>query len=147
MSLKLASEATFRRIVDTILSTSKADDTSISFGDSEASTLRFANNLRHSIGRPRLAVAAEPGPIALDAPAMPQAVARVLATPIEGRTGEQSAALLAWYRTIDPEWQRLKAAEREHARGAPKPQVVTALISTEVPPMMSKVSPDCSSAL
>lgn len=44
MSLKLASEATFRRIADTVLSASKADNASVSFGDSEASTLRFANN-------------------------------------------------------------------------------------------------------
>jgi predicted Zn-dependent protease len=44
MSLRLASEATFRRIVDTVLSASKADDTFISFDDSESSTLRFANN-------------------------------------------------------------------------------------------------------
>ena len=44
MSLKLASESTFRRIADTILSAAKADHVFITFGDSESSTLRFANN-------------------------------------------------------------------------------------------------------
>ncbi len=44
MAVRLASEATFRRIVDTVLSASKADDTFVSFRDSESSTLRFANN-------------------------------------------------------------------------------------------------------
>jgi len=44
MALKLASEETFRRITDTVLSAASADDTFISFGDSESSTLRFANN-------------------------------------------------------------------------------------------------------
>jgi predicted Zn-dependent protease len=44
MAVKLASETTFRRIVDTILSASKAEHTFISFGDGESSTLRFANN-------------------------------------------------------------------------------------------------------
>ncbi len=44
MSLKLASEATFRRIADTLLSASKAEHTFVSFNDSESSTLRFANN-------------------------------------------------------------------------------------------------------
>ncbi len=44
MTVKLASESTFRRIVDTILSAATADHTFISFGDGESSTLRFANN-------------------------------------------------------------------------------------------------------
>src|SRR3989304_4749550 len=44
MALKLASESTFRRIVETVLSASTADHAFVSFGDSESSTLRFANN-------------------------------------------------------------------------------------------------------
>ncbi len=44
MSVKLASESTFRRIADTILSAATADSTFINFGDSESSLLRFANN-------------------------------------------------------------------------------------------------------
>ena len=40
-------------------------------------------------------------------------------------------ALAAWYRTIDPEWRRLKQAEKDHAANSPKPSVVKALISSE----------------
>ena len=44
MSIKLTSRDEFRRIADTILRTSKADDTVVNFSDSRSSTLRFANN-------------------------------------------------------------------------------------------------------
>ncbi len=44
MGLQLASESTFRRIAETIISASTADDTIVNFEDSEATTLRFANN-------------------------------------------------------------------------------------------------------
>ena len=73
----------------------------------------------------------EEGPVALDAPAIPQVVTDVLALDPSERSDDQQAALLAWYRTIDPEWRRLKDAEREHAAKAPEPEVIKALISTE----------------
>ncbi len=44
MGVTLASKSTFQRLVDMVLSASQADDTFISFGDSEETTLRFANN-------------------------------------------------------------------------------------------------------
>ena len=44
MTVRLASESTFRRIADTLLSASDADDTFVSFLDSESTTLRFAND-------------------------------------------------------------------------------------------------------
>lgn len=59
MAAKLASKSTFRRMVDTILSASTADDTFVSFGDSESTTLRFANNqvVQHvSVRSPRISV-------------------------------------------------------------------------------------------
>jgi hypothetical protein len=94
-------------------------------------TLRFANNLKHSLGRVRLAVSTASGTVALDAPAISQDVRRLLDTPDADRTADQEQALLAWYRTIDPEWRRLNAAEQAHAAAAPKPSVVKALISSE----------------
>ena len=47
------------------------------------------------------------------------------------RTADQSAALLTWYRAIDPEWQRLHKAIDDHVAKAPKPTVEKALISSE----------------
>ncbi len=44
MTTQLASKAAFQRIADTILSNSQAEYTSVSFTDSESSTLRLANN-------------------------------------------------------------------------------------------------------
>lgn len=59
MSTKLASERTFRRVADVILSASKGDDTFVSFRDSQSSTLRFANDqvVQHvSVRAPSLSV-------------------------------------------------------------------------------------------
>jgi hypothetical protein len=94
-------------------------------------TLRFANNLKHSIGRPRLSVTTAGAPVDLQARSIPQGVVKVLETSRDARTAEQTALLASWYKTIDPDWQRLAQGEREHARNAPKPSVVKALISTE----------------
>jgi hypothetical protein len=94
-------------------------------------TLRFANNLKHGIGRPRLSVTTARESVALDARSIRQGVLKALETSRDARTPEQTALLLSWYRTIDPEWQRLSALEREHAAKAPKPSIVKALISTE----------------
>ncbi len=44
MTAQLAPKAAFQRIADTILSNSQAEHTSVSFSDSESSTLRLANN-------------------------------------------------------------------------------------------------------
>lgn len=44
MTARLITESTFRRVVDTILKASRGDDTLIRLRDSDAITLRFANN-------------------------------------------------------------------------------------------------------
>jgi predicted Zn-dependent protease len=44
MDHKLASESTFRRIADFLITESKADQTVVSLNDSHSTTLRFANN-------------------------------------------------------------------------------------------------------
>ncbi len=44
MTAKLASKDDFQKIADTILTNSKAEHTSVSFSDTESSTLRLANN-------------------------------------------------------------------------------------------------------
>jgi Protein of unknown function (DUF1553)/Protein of unknown function (DUF1549)/Planctomycete cytochrome C len=94
-------------------------------------TLRFTNNLKHAIGRPRISISTSGDAIPLDAVSFPQAVTRLVKIPKAERTPEQSAALLGWFRTTDPDWQRLKAAEATHAASAPKPKVVKAMICSE----------------
>ena len=44
MSTVVASQSTFRRVVDTVLSASTGDDTVITLRDADSATLRFANN-------------------------------------------------------------------------------------------------------
>ena len=99
-------------------------------------TLDFQKNAGHSIGRVRIAVTTAPGPVALDGLAVPQAVAPLLDTPRPERTALQSAALLKWYRTLDPDWRALKQAADEHDRTAPKLNTLKAMISSEgLPPV------------
>jgi hypothetical protein len=93
--------------------------------------LHFRCNTGHNIGRPRLAVSTARAPVDLVGAAIPQAVLAVLRTPPAARTPAQAAALLAWYRTTDPEWQKLDKAVEGHLRKAPKPTLVKALISSE----------------
>jgi hypothetical protein len=94
-------------------------------------TLSFRNNAGHSIGRPRLSVTTQPGPVDLRGPAVPQSVVPLFQTPAEKRSAEQNAALLQWYRTLDSEWQKLRKAADEHLAKAPKPPIVKMLISSE----------------
>jgi hypothetical protein len=94
-------------------------------------TLDFQKRGGHNLGRLRLAVSTAPRPVGPDGPAMPRAVARSLDTPRSARTPAQAAAVLKWYRTIDPEWSALKRAADDHARTAPRRHTVKALISSE----------------
>ncbi|MDR3632249.1 MAG: DUF1553 domain-containing protein, partial [Isosphaeraceae bacterium] len=94
-------------------------------------TLTFNGNNKHNVGRPRLSVTTAPRPVGLDGNAMPLNIASALNTARDQRTADQTAALLTWYRAIDPEWQRLHKVVDDHAAQAPKPAVEKALISSE----------------
>ncbi len=94
-------------------------------------TLKFQNNAGHNIGRPRLAVTTARGPLELTGAGMPQSVRAVLKMPAGRRTAAQKTALVQWYRTQDPEWQRLNRRAEEHLRKQPRPTLVKALISSE----------------
>ena len=94
-------------------------------------TLSFRNNAGHNIGRPRLSLTTARAAPSLTGAAIPEAVPQALRTPPERRTAEQSARLLRWYATLDPEWRRLNRAVQDHLARQPKPATVKALISTE----------------
>jgi hypothetical protein len=52
------------------------------------------------------------------------------------RPGFKVSAVVRWERTTDPAWRKLKGAEREHAKRAPQPNLVKALIASEgLPPV------------
>jgi hypothetical protein len=94
-------------------------------------TLQFQNNTGHNIGRPRLALSTGRPPVALAGFGIPQHAFSLLRTPAGKRTAAQAAALRAWYRTIDPDWQKLNKQAEDHLLKAPKPAKVKALISSE----------------
>ena len=94
-------------------------------------TLDFQGNNGHNIGRLRLAVTSAPRPVGLEGSAIPQEIVRILDTPRDQRKPEQAKVVLAWYRAIDAEWQKLNKAADDHAKAAPKPPTVKALISSE----------------
>jgi hypothetical protein len=98
-------------------------------------TLRFTNNTGHGIGRPRFAVSTQPKPALDSGGQAPQAVLAVLASldvdPNRKLSDDERRLLTRWYRTLDPEWVQLNRAVEEHARKAPQPAKVKALICSE----------------
>jgi hypothetical protein len=93
--------------------------------------LQFNGNDQHNIGRLRIAVRRGPPPKELLGPAIAEPVVAAMNVPVEKRSPQQTAALLAWYRTTDPQWQKLNHAVQEHAAKAPKPQLTRAFVCSE----------------
>ena len=58
-------------------------------------------------------------------------LAGILQLPVAARTAEQKAKLLEWYRTTDPDWQKLDQAVQKHLQHAPRPELTKVLISSE----------------
>lgn len=94
-------------------------------------TLVFKGNDKHAFGRTRLSLSTAAAPAELNARGVPQPILEILAGPSDKRTAEQQTALLKWYATQDPEWQKLNLAVGEHLAKAPKPKTAKAMISTE----------------
>jgi Protein of unknown function (DUF1553)/Protein of unknown function (DUF1549) len=68
--------------------------------------------------------------------ALPTRIAAIVAVPAEQRDSRQAAALLSWYRTIDPVWQKLNRQSLNHLQTAPKPRTVKMLVASEgLPPI------------
>ena len=99
-------------------------------------TLKFENNKGHNIGRLRLAIStAAP---ALDAAPVPQISVEIgaivaAAGGVDKINEKQKAELLGWYRSTDPEWQKLNAVVVEHQKKEPKPQTTKVMICSEGP--------------
>lgn len=73
---------------------------------------------QHNVGRFRLSATTAPKPVRLEGNDLPAEVAAVLAVPHDQRNAEQNAALLAYYRTIDPEFAALSATLADHTAQA-----------------------------
>lgn len=84
---------------------------------------------QHTIGKFRLAVTTDPGPI--EAAAFPRDVAGILKTPADKRTPADNQRLAEHYRSIDADHNRLKKAVDDHAKTSPELNVVKAQILAE----------------
>jgi len=97
-------------------------------------TLHFNVNNKHNIGRARLAISNKAVSPALDAESQPLAVAELLEWIKSGempKNGPHREQLMSWYRTLDPEWQKLSAAVAAHNQLKPKPNLATVMVSSE----------------
>ncbi len=92
-------------------------------------TMRFTNNLRHGMGRPRFSLTT--GKVSLEGAALTAAVAEALRVPAAQRSDAQRATLLTWWRTSDPGWKQLREAVDAHQRQEPKREMVKVLIASE----------------
>jgi mono/diheme cytochrome c family protein len=94
-------------------------------------TFQFNNNVGHGIGRPRIAISNSTEALELMSASVPEATQKALETAPDKRTPEQKSLLLARYKVLDPGWQKLEKAIKDHLAKAPKPNIVKALISSE----------------
>jgi hypothetical protein len=98
-------------------------------------SLDFNGNKRHAIGRTRLAVSMQDVPVALGGPSVPQKVVEILtrlaATGKRATLSEERMSLMEWYRTTNPDWQRLDAAVEEHLKNEPKPDLKKVMVTSE----------------
>lgn len=100
-----------------------------------ALTLKFSCNAGHNLGRLRVSISTQAFSAELGGDEAPHdlavAAAAALRVPAGERTTEHQAALVQWYRRLDPEWQELHRAVEQHRQQAPQPQTVKALITSE----------------
>src|SRR5262249_30026425 len=72
---------------------------------------RFTSK-QHNIGRFRLSVTRQKGPLSLQAP--PPQIAKILFIPVEKRSDQEKKAVVDFYRGVDQELARLQRAVAEH---------------------------------
>jgi hypothetical protein len=99
-------------------------------------TLEFNGNKRHTIGRTRMAVSTLAPPVALDGASVPQKVVEICSQLAAGSevgtlTDEDQRSLMAWYRTTDPDWQKLDAAVQADLKNEPKPDLKKIMVTSE----------------
>ncbi|MBV9470366.1 MAG: PSD1 domain-containing protein, partial [Abitibacteriaceae bacterium] len=97
-------------------------------------TLKFDNNTGHSIGRPRLSLTTQTGPVPFNGATQPDGAAQLLAMLQSGQrslTAEEWPTVLKWYRDLDPGWRKLNEQVQAHLATAPKPHIEKALICSE----------------
>jgi hypothetical protein len=107
-------------------------------------TLGFRRENKGAMGRPRISVTTETGPVSHTWPVAPQDIKQLLADghTLAGGAGQgtgeaivlshrERETLTDWYAMRDPQWRRLYSASQVHYRDRPKPLTRKMLISSE----------------
>jgi mono/diheme cytochrome c family protein len=94
--------------------------------------LDFKKNKQLAFGRFRVSVCSTDASPPLEAnTGFPESVIRAIDKPIEKRSKDETAALLAWYRHHDTAWQKLNAVVAEHAKQQPQPKLLKIMVCSE----------------
>ena len=99
-------------------------------------TMAFNGNQKHTIGRPRVSLAAGSVPGQITGEPTDEGILRLLNRLFtEGDSLQLNAAeraqLFGWYRVRDSAWQRMESAVREHLASAPKPATQKVMVTSE----------------
>jgi hypothetical protein len=93
--------------------------------------LDFKKTKQRTIGRVRISVALSSPSTVEAGNGVPESILRTLAAPPDKRSAKDTAALLAWYRHRDSEWQELHAIVAEHAKHEPPAKLVKMMVCSE----------------
>ena len=96
----------------------------------------FNNNTHHSIGRPRLSITTKPRPVAIEGSSTPQGVVELVAAlkkagDVSKLDAKQKGELLAFYRTMDADWNKINAKVAASLAVKPKAQAMKVMVASE----------------
>jgi mono/diheme cytochrome c family protein len=99
-------------------------------------SLKFNNNVHHSIGRPRLSLSHSADAPATTGGAWDETILALLLKPFDQLTAEEKQQAYAWYKPQDAGWKLVDQQRTAHLALAPKPALQKVLVATEgLPPV------------
>ncbi len=115
---------------------SSAEPFGFEAGTAVTITLKFNNNVNHSIGRPRISLSTQGDLPATVGPGGNEAIMTLLAKPPAQLTADEKKRVYDWYKPQDAAWKQLDERRSAHAAQAPKPMLQKVLVATEgLPPV------------
>ena len=99
-------------------------------------TLKYNNNVHHSIGRPRLSISQQADIPATTGGAWDETILAILMKPFDQLTADEKHQAYNWYKPQDAGWKQLDERRATHAAQAPKPLLQKVLVASEgLPPV------------
>ncbi|WP_197443922.1 DUF1549 domain-containing protein [Maioricimonas rarisocia] len=98
-------------------------------------TMKFDNNVAHSLGRLRLSVTTETAPVPSVDDGMKATLAEAFSRLKKGSPDQlndaQRTALFEWFASRDEKWKELNQAVAEHVKQAPQPKTIKVQVTSE----------------